>query len=237
MAAPAPYQFDGVFALDVTGEEKPAITEAELAQAREEARTAAYAEGHAAGHAQAKAEQEAQLNQAVARLFDQIPDVIRTADKHMRETEDSAVEIAVISARKLSRALIAKFPLVEIVDLVRQSFDEIRQTPHVVLHINEELSGSMAERIDKLSRDAGIEGRLIVMGDPDILPGDARIEWADGGMARDLPGLEARIDDAVKRFVLSRRTIDPDNIPTNADGGQAHGHAGDPTEPTLEAPR
>jgi flagellar assembly protein FliH len=231
MAAPAPYQFDGVFALNDAGEEKPAITEAELAQAREEARTAAYAEGHAAGHAQAKAEQEAQLNQAVTRLFDQIPDVIRTADKHMRETEDSAVEIAILSARKLARALVAKFPLVEIVDLVRQSFDEIRQTPHVVLHINEELSGSMAERIDRLSREAGIEGRVIVMGDPDILPGDARIEWADGGMARNMAGLENRIDDAVKRFVLSRRTVDP-----KTDGAQAHGVAGNPTETPLEAP-
>jgi flagellar assembly protein FliH len=232
MATPAPYQFDGVFALDDSGQEKPTITEADVARAREEARTAAFAEGHSAGHAEAMAGQEAKLNQAVSKLFDQVPGLVREADRHMRETEDSAVEIAILSARKLARALVAKFPLVEIVDLVRQSFDEIRQTPHVVVHINEDLSGSMAERIDRLSREAGIEGRLIVMGDPDILPGDARIEWADGGMARDLPGLENRIDDAVKRFVLSRRTVDP-----NAAPGDTPSPDGNTPQPSLEAPQ
>jgi flagellar assembly protein FliH len=206
MAAAAPYQFDGVFALDSSGQEKPAITEEQLTQACEEARTQAYAEGHSAGVSEAQNRHEAQLNASLGKLFGQIPDLFRTRDHHMRETEDAAVEIAVLSARKLARALIAKFPLVEIVDLVRQSFDEIRTTPHVVLHLNEELSAPMAERIVKLSREAGIEGRIIVMGDPDMAPGDGRIEWADGGMARDLPTLEARIDEAVKRFVMARHT-------------------------------
>ena len=205
MTAASPYQFDGVFALDATGHEKPQISEEELARACEEARTQGYLEGHAAGHSEARGQHEAQLNIAVSKLFAQLPELFRVRDHHMRETEDSAVEIALLSARKLARALVAKFPLVEIVDLVRQSFDEIRTTPHVVLHLNEDLSAPMAERIEKLSHEAGIDGRIIVMGAPDMAPGDARIEWADGGMARDLPTLEARIDDAVKRFVMARR--------------------------------
>ena len=33
---------------------------------------------------------------------------------------------------------------------------------------------------------SGFAGRLVVMGDPEIVPGDARIEWADGGIVRDV---------------------------------------------------
>jgi flagellar assembly protein FliH len=46
-----------------------------------------------------------------------------------------------------------------------------------------------------MSRERGYEGRLVVIGEPEIAPGDARIEWADGGIVRE----QKHIDEAVEQ--------------------------------------
>lgn len=210
MGEPARYMFDGVFALAQADElEPPRFEEAELQQAARSAREEGFAAGHAAGRAETLARVEQQLANACDKLFDTLPGLIETADIHRTMTEDSAINISVQMARKLSRALVARYPLVEVVDLFRQAVEEVRAVPHVVLRVHETLADPLSDRIEKLARETGIQGRVIVMGDPDIVPGDARLEWADGGMVRNTAELEAQVDEAVKRFALRRPQMRP----------------------------
>ncbi len=44
-----------------------------------------------------------------------------------------------------------------------------------------------------------------MLAEPDIAPGDCRIEWADGGVKRDRAATEAAIAEAVARYVAARR--------------------------------
>ena len=37
----------------------------------------------------------------------------------------------------------------------------------------------------------------MVIGEPDIAPGDGRIEWADGGIVREQARIEAAVDQAL----------------------------------------
>ena len=37
--------------------------------------------------------------------------------------------------------------------------------------------------LKRLAHENGFAGRLVVLGDPVIAPGDGRIEWADGGFS------------------------------------------------------
>ena len=53
------------------------------------------------------------------------------------------------------------------------------------------------ERLDAMTRARGFEGRLVVIAEPDVAIGDCRIEWADGGLARDRAETEA--DDTAQR--------------------------------------
>ena len=45
----------------------------------------------------------------------------------------------------------------------------------------------------------------MVLGEPDIRVGDARIEWADGGAVRDSAALERVLDEVVRRYVDAAR--------------------------------
>ena len=61
------------------------------------------------------------------------------------------------------------------------------------------------KRLEEIARLRGFEGRLVVLAEPDIALGDCRIEWADGGLARDRAATEAAIAEAVERYVAVRR--------------------------------
>ena len=47
-------------------------------------------------------------------------------------------------------------------------------------------------------------GRLVVMGDPDIRLGDGRLEWADGGLVRDINQISGEIDKRISAYLSAR---------------------------------
>ena len=61
------------------------------------------------------------------------------------------------------------------------------------------------KRLEEIARLHGFEGRLVVLAEPGMALGDCRIEWADGGLARDRAATEAAIVEAVGRYVAVRR--------------------------------
>lgn len=75
----------------------------------------------------------------------------------------------------------------------------------MAVRVNEGLHERARDELDGIARAAGFEGRLVVMAEPDIAPGDCRIEWADGGVKRDLAAIEAAIAEAVARYVAAQR--------------------------------
>ena len=60
------------------------------------------------------------------------------------------------------------------------------------------------ERIDRLAKQSGFEGRLVILAEPNIETGDCRIEWADGGVVLERAAIEAKIDELVGRYIASR---------------------------------
>ena len=56
------------------------------------------------------------------------------------------------------------------------------------------MNDALVEPVDalmqRMARERGFEGRLVILGEPDIAPGDVRLEWADGGVVRDRARIE-----------------------------------------------
>ena len=70
-------------------------------------------------------------------------------------------------------------------------------------------------KLDEIAQARGFEGRLMAFSDPGMAPGDCRIEWADGGIARDHTATLATIDDVVARYVATRGNRFSDRIMRN----------------------
>lgn len=208
---PSRYLFDDVFALDSDHTPQPAKTvglaehEAALAQARDQGRTAGIAEGRRL----AEDEQAKRLADALERLTGGLAALGGQAASDRAAIEQAAVRLAHHAAEKLAADLIAQQPAAELTALLRTCLAEIRVVPHLAIRVAEDQVEDMRRHADEAARLAGFAGKMIVIGEPQIAAGDGRIEWADGGIVRDIEEIKRAIDTAVAGYLASRDAADP----------------------------
>jgi flagellar assembly protein FliH len=204
MAAPAKFLFDTDFAAPERTREKGASA-AEIAQKIAEAAARAYQDGFAAGQREAKAESDRRVALAMEEINIAIRGIAAGIGNIEARMETEAVDVAVAVARKLCAELVAAEPLGEIMALVRDCFSHLVATPHLVVRINDALYDAGREKIERLAKQSGFEGRLVILAEPEIATGDCRIEWADGGVVLERGAIAAKIDDMVGRYIASRK--------------------------------
>jgi flagellar assembly protein FliH len=205
MGAPAKFLFDVDFA---AGGERVAT----IPLAEHSARLAdAEAAGHAKGYARAQNDAAVEANRRIAAALETVATSLREAGNalHAVETrlECEAVEVAVAVARKLVPELLQREPFAEISALAGHCFRELVAAPHIAVRVNDSLYAAAREKLDDVARAHGFEGRLVVLGDPTTGVGDCRIEWADGGVTRDIGAADAAIGEAVARYISARRGL------------------------------
>jgi flagellar assembly protein FliH len=198
MRSPAKFLFDTDFA---AGDRGKSMTLAEHAAKLAEAQAAAYGNGFAA--ATAEAEQRAAVAlERIAACLEGLAGGLSAVETRL-ETE--TVDVAVAVAKKLAPELIAREPFAEIAALAAHCFRHLVAAPHVVVRINDQMHEGAREKLEQTTHTSGFDGRLVVLAEPDIAPGDCRIEWADGGIKRDRAATTAAIDEAVARYIAARR--------------------------------
>jgi flagellar assembly protein FliH len=210
MSAATKFLFDTDFSS--TAERKPAepvVTLSEHMVKLAEAETAAHKRGYADAQRDAKVESDRRMAAALERIAAGM--TTANGALHAIETrlECEAVEVAVAVARKLAPALVAREPFAEIAALAGECFRQLIASPHVAVRINDALYATAKEKLDDIVRAKSFEGRLVVLAEPDIAPGDCRIEWADGGINRDGAATDAAIGEAVRRYISARRALEP----------------------------
>ena len=203
MAAPAKFLFDTDFGAPDKTRERPA-TASEVAQKIAAAEARAYRDGYEAGQREAKAESDRRTALALEEIGIGIQGIATRFSGIETRMETEAVDVAIAVARKLCSELIAGEPLGEIIGLVGDCFSHLVSTPHLVVRINDSLYEAARERIERLAKQSGFEGRLVILAEPEIETGDCRIEWADGGVVLERAVIESKISELVGRYLASR---------------------------------
>ncbi len=163
------------------------------------ARTEAFMEGRLEGEADSSARLAAALEQVSARLE------ILAGNLALIESAASgeAIRFAHAFARKLTGRLLDSAPMAQVEDAARAIFDDLRGQPHVAVRVAPELVDAAKERLAAISRERGFEGRLIVLGEPEIPSGDVRIEWADGGIVRERARAEENLSACIEQALAA----------------------------------
>jgi flagellar assembly protein FliH len=207
MGTPAKFLFDDDFG---AADKSKFVTLAEHGARLADVEAAGYRTGFTA--AKLEAEQHAAV--ALERIAAALEQLARGLAAVEARLETEAVEVAVAVAGKLAPELIAREPFAEISALAIDCFRHLVAAPHVVVRVNDQLHASAREKLEETARLGGFDGRLVVLAEPDIAPGDCRIEWADGGIKRDRAATEAAIAEAVTRYIAGRRgETDTSDIP------------------------
>lgn len=197
-AAPTRFRFD----LDLGHRENhgAAISEGAMAALIAAAREDGRREGFAEGERTATAAAAQALAAAATGLADHAAALCAARDDTRAALRIEAAELATAVGRKLASALIAARPTTEIEALVADCLVSLDAVPHLVIRCHPDLADAVRELALARIATSGFAGRLVVLGDPDRALGDARIEWADGGIERDRAALDAEIDRRIARY-------------------------------------
>jgi flagellar assembly protein FliH len=179
-----------VFETDFRSGTRRGADEATVAAAREDG----FREGLDLGRRETDQQTGALMNQ----LAQSCRQLLAQEDARLAAIEAQAAELAVAAARALAGAALADKPLAQLMEAARDCFAHARQASHLVVRVNEGLVETVEARFGELARQTGFAGRIVVLGEPEIAPGDGRIEWADGGLAIESARLDGAIDVAIR---------------------------------------
>lgn len=169
---------------------EPAISRGDL----DAARAAAFEEGRKAGFTEAQAAAERRLAEAEETLMSGIAALIEHDGAIRQQTGRDATEILRVLLRKTFPALSQREPLTEIEAVLIDCLGELVDEPRVVLRVPDALFEAMQQRLDPIARQAGFGGKFVLLADQTLGAADCRIEWADGGVERNLRRVGRDID-------------------------------------------
>jgi flagellar assembly protein FliH len=199
MASIGKFMFDISFdsPLEAKPEKPPApkFDEAEMRKAREEA----HAAGRAAGRAEARAEREELAARTLPAVAQALQGFAPMCERIERQTLSWALTAALGMVRKLYPTLEQMQGVIEIEQMAVDALRDLEEEPRVVLRLPDTLIEEIRPRIAEISKQAGFGGRLLLIADETLGPGDCRLEWADGGIERQPQRIWAEIEQRVAR--------------------------------------
>lgn len=154
------------------------------------------------GHAKRAADALAIISTKIDALSEQL-------ETHSAGARADAVQLAYVIALRLARIALGRFPGAEIKALIARCIDEQKSEPTLVLRVNDSLHDSMREAVKAIGEARSFGGRIIVIGEPEIATGDCHVEWADGGLERNIESALKQIEQVITNFI---ETIDRDAV-------------------------
>lgn len=177
----------------------PTFSEADMEAARDEA----YVAGHTAALQEAEAATErlaAESLHFIAQSLRQMTDAI---DEPYHRLNAMATEIAIAVCRRVLPTITARHGTEEVEALLQQVLPTLVDQPRIIVRVHPALSEQVRLAVRPVVEDVGFEGRIMVIDDVHIQPGDARVEWGDGGIERDTPRTWREILDVIDRNITT----------------------------------
>jgi flagellar assembly protein FliH len=159
----------------------------------------AYRNGQMDGRREAEQEASMRLAQAMEAVNRAALEALGRLDAEARRTEREAADLAAIFARKLAGTLLARLPLGALEEAAIDCLRELVGVPHIAVRVPTAHVTPAKDLLDRLAAEHGYAGRLVVLGEGGLREGDFRLEWADGGVVRDVAATEHLIGEAIAR--------------------------------------
>ncbi len=165
------------------------------------AREAGLREGMAQGRAQAEAERDAAEMHMMGLLAEQARHLLAGHEERFAHIEQGAAALAAALAQRIAGAALARTPFALIEEAARECLQQARAAQHLSIRVHESLTERTEQIFARLAHEGGFAGKIVVLADPHLARGDARIEWADGGVAIDQERVAQAVEEAIQRVL------------------------------------
>jgi flagellar assembly protein FliH len=204
--APGPtrFQFDTVFAADnvrgLSGGSKGRSTFAadEVESIRKEA--------HATGRQEALAEATHAQAVALSAIAQSATALIEQFDRHIERVRQDSAALALVVARKLAGGALLIAPQIELERFLSDCLHKLYREARLVVTVTPDNADYLRSRLEDLVAQNGFSGRIVIMPEPAMGPGDCRIEWAEGGIEKNLEATFSSIEERLRQWQPSQFT-------------------------------
>jgi len=164
---------------------KPTYSQEQL----DDAKRLAYEDGFSSGQKAMSEDQQQYTNVLLTQIDQRLTHILDSSKTIWQKQLAQCQDIALVIARKIMPSYVQANGLGEIESIVAKIIGEMSREPRLVFRINEAQFDDAKTRINAIADQAAYAGKLVILGDPDLGPSDCRIEWADGGIERDVKTL------------------------------------------------
>lgn len=176
---------------------EPTFSADELKAARDVSR----AEGMDAGRREAMGSIERRSADALEAIARGLAAAAAERAEALGRIERQAIQLCTGLMHKLFPEYQRRHGAQEVESLVRESLRIMVDEPRVVVRLSDANLDALQQRIKGAAAAAGFAGKIVLVGDEAVPPGDCAIEWADGGAERNGDRVWAEIDAVVRRMI------------------------------------
>ena len=156
-----------------------------------------YDAGFVAGQKASAQDQAQHLNIAVGQIGAHIGRLLEQAETERQQKETLVREAVLAIARKILPDYNRRHGLQEIEAIVAGVIGEMANEPRLVVRVNEAQFDSIDASLKTVTEKQGYAGKIVLLADAEVAADDCRIEWADGGIERNLEALWKNIGQAI----------------------------------------
>ncbi|PWE16771.1 hypothetical protein DDZ18_11265 [Marinicauda salina] len=211
------YAFDRVFDHDGTVLRDGDRVKRMLTEAEAEERAAAAAK---AALESEEAKSSAAAAEALRTIAGRAQAVLQRMDAESERMREEAARLAVAAARVIAGRALDRYAADTVEACAREALADLRGEPRLALRVTPSLVDELSQRLQDEADLAGFEGAVIVRGDEEVALGDCVLEWRSGAIERTSAEIEARIGEAVERW-LARPRADAASKEDAPDDGDA----------------
>lgn len=155
------------------------------------------------GKAEVEAQASAARAMALAAIAQGLTEIIAQMDAALAALRQDSAQVALDVARKVATNALSAFPLKEVEALVADCLHKLHREPRLVVRLSPDCAEALRADIDALCQQHGYAGRVVIVPEPALSGANCRVEWADGGIERDLTATFAAIDESFERWRTS----------------------------------
>jgi flagellar assembly protein FliH len=179
-------------------------TPEDLNEAVKLARAEAYEDGRLAGRTEATMEHsqsnDVQLLHALETLGPLMQGLLEDADKHHAALEAQILDFVMSVFQQVAPDVVRSLAVGQAEAEVHRAIGMALDAAYLIVHLPMSQADELKESIQREARRLGHGGRIDVMGDPEMQPGDARVEWDQGFMQYSYSAICGRILEALSQI-------------------------------------
>ena len=138
--------------------------------------------------------------QTLGAIAHSLTTVISQFDATVTALRQESAQLALAVGRKLAEHALAAYPLDEVQTLLADCLHKMHGEPRMVVRLAPGCAEAIRAEIDQLCEQHGFAGRVVVIAEPAFNGADCRVEWADGGIERDMSTTFAAIEQCAERW-------------------------------------